>query len=100
MSSTKSINSQDGRSRTVSERIAEEVASVAGVEPTALDPLYTVIDTDALNALFAARPSRPDGSELRVAFRYSGHEVVVGRDGSVDVSATGESVTESAASDF
>lgn len=65
----------------ISVRVVEAVARSAGVDETALPPLYDALDADALDALVA---DAPDGL-TRVAFTYAGHRVVVDGDGRVDV---------------
>lgn len=60
--------------------VVEAVANAAGTDPLALEPPLTrVVDTDALDSLFAA------GSVTRVAFEYAGHEVVVEGDETITV---------------
>lgn len=66
----------------VSEAVVAAVASAAGrrragvprggEEAEALDPLYDVVDPDALDALF-----RPGCETASIAFTYAGHEVTV-----------------------
>lgn len=70
----------------LSTRVIEAIASRKGVDPIDLDePLYTVVDTEALDALFF--PGRVDDSrtEGRVTFRYDEHVVTVFSDGRVEV---------------
>lgn len=70
----------------MSERIVETVAVREGVDPVDLQPpLYETIDTEALDALFAAA----DGEvrSLVVEFTYCGHEVRVTPD---DVAVLGD----------
>ncbi|RBI58777.1 hypothetical protein DMJ13_25880 [halophilic archaeon] len=59
------------------------VAAQKGVNPTTLDPLYEVINPEALENLFAPQfdgTSRTDG---RVEFAYSGYRVTVTSDGDI-----------------
>jgi hypothetical protein len=64
--------------------VAMEVASREGTDPTELTPpLNTVVDPDALDALFAGVPSRLDRGSVR--FDYLGYEVEVSSDGRVRV---------------
>lgn len=52
------------------------VAEQANVDPTEIEPLQTVIDTDAMNDLF--RPSRSVPSRSgTLQFEYLGYEVVL-----------------------
>ncbi|WP_435179955.1 HalOD1 output domain-containing protein [Halorussus sp. AFM4] len=75
--------------RSVCQSVVEAVAEAEGVEPEELDPLYEVIDPDALEELFA--PTATTGRmEGRVVFTYAGHEVTVCGDGYVSVEARDE----------
>ncbi|WP_290813804.1 HalOD1 output domain-containing protein [Halovivax sp.] len=69
--------------------IASAVADVLGTEVTELEPLHYTIDTDALERLFEPRPSGPRTDGV-IAFEYQGC--------TVDVSADGEVVVETARS--
>lgn len=68
----------------ISTKVVAAVAEANGVDPIELDePLYEVVDPDALDALFR---SRADGSRLpygRVTFSMAGCEVVVDSEGHV-----------------
>lgn len=62
-----------------SSAVVVAIAEVIAEEPTDLDPLYTIIDPDALNRLFGpARSPRLNGS---VSFEYHGYQVTVKADG-------------------
>ena len=67
------------RDRPTSERIVEAVADAADVSKLELQPLYEVVDPDALESLFRA------GSTGTVRFTYHGHRVVVSSHGDVTV---------------
>lgn len=76
----------------LSEGVVEAVAAGAGVRPVpevglepegALEPLYTVVDPDALDALFCQPGDRADQSSGKITFQYHGYEVVVGSDGRI-----------------
>lgn len=68
-------------------RVVQGVAAHEGVDPIDLDPpLHSVIDTDALDALF--RPTDGDGStHASVEFSYRDKRVCVDSTGDVTVSA-------------
>jgi len=51
--------------------VAEAVSSVENCDPTALAPLYDVVDTDALDAMF------DDGRDCSVSFVFEGHHVTI-----------------------
>lgn len=87
MSKTASIGTTEAtgdEQQTVTEAVVDAVAAAAGVSPLQLEPIATVIDPDALNAVF-----RSGRSGVRVEFEYSGYVVSVtdGPDGT-DVSVT------------
>ena len=75
MSKTASIGTTEGtreEQETVTEAVVHAVAEQRGVSPLDLDPIATVIDPDALNALF-----REGLSGVRIEFEYSGSLVAV-----------------------
>lgn len=67
--------------RSVSEAVVKAVADAENVEPIELQPLYDVIDPDALDSLF-----RPHAARGRITFQYHGYTVEV--DGNSTVSLT------------
>lgn len=73
---------------TVSEAVVSAVAEVTGSDPLSLDPLYTVVDPDALNSLFDGDSSNRERTN-RVEFTYCDCDVVVTDDGDVRASSTG-----------
>lgn len=69
----------------LSHAVVQAVAEAERVDPLELTPpLYEVIDSDALDRLFAVTPThhRTDGE---VSFSYNGYGVTVRGDGSVSV---------------
>ncbi|MFC6717642.1 HalOD1 output domain-containing protein [Natrialbaceae archaeon GCM10025810] len=55
---------------------------VTDVEPPRYDPLYAVVDPDALDALFGnGIAESAEADDTRVAFEYAGYEVHVTADG-------------------
>lgn len=75
---------------TTSERVVSAVAEATGADPVSLEPLYAVVDPDALDALLETSRPGPDGSLPRVSFTYCGCDVVVSADGGVQVSRRGQ----------
>lgn len=66
----------------ISQQVVEAVATFREIESTDLDPLYSVIDPDALNDLFA--PTRGDRSlKGEVTFLYEGLAVSVNGAGTI-----------------
>lgn len=68
---------------TVSERIVREIARAKGVDPLDLEPLYDVIDTDALDSMFQSSPSTAS-----LEFEYSGYEVRVEGPEEIEIAET------------
>ncbi len=76
-----------GMSDSLTERIITTVAEADEQSGDELKPLYNVINTEALESLFASRAdgsSRPDG---KISFQYVGYWVTVSSDGTVEVEA-------------
>lgn len=72
----------------LSRLVVETVADAENVPPTELDPLYSTIDPDLLDALF--RPQLDPGNEPptgEVRFPYHGYEVRVTAAGLVELEA-------------
>lgn len=69
-----------------SQLVIETVADAEGVDPIALQPLYSTIDPDALDALFQPqlRPAS-DPSVGEVQFSYHGYTVRVTAAGRVNL---------------
>ncbi|MFU8868013.1 HalOD1 output domain-containing protein [Natronococcus sp.] len=77
--------------RAIIEAVARhEGVDVTAIEPPAYEPLYAVVDPEALDALFRGAPS----TELSLSFEYAGYDVTVSGTGRVDVTdpSTGEAV--------
>ncbi|MFC5135063.1 MULTISPECIES: HalOD1 output domain-containing protein [Haloferacaceae] len=60
--------------------IVEAVSTVTGTEPTRLDPLYGVVDTDALERLVES-----GGTDTEITFSFEGCRITVFGDGGVVV---------------
>lgn len=71
----------------VSQRVVDAVAAARDVDPLDVQPLYDVIDPDALEQLFTATHSSGRTDPARVVFTLDGCEVTVHSDGTIDVSA-------------
>jgi len=72
-----------------SEQIIQTVAQVKGVEPTALEPLYNVVDPDALDTLFAD-PHVFDENPVVATFTMAECRVRIHSDGTLAVRDTVE----------
>ena len=70
----------------VTEAVVRAVSSVMHAGQTELEPLYSVVDTDALNTLFPTRESRKSRRTPGiVAFNYAGNHVQVTSSGCIKV---------------
>jgi hypothetical protein len=67
----------------VSAEVIAAVADATGRDPSAVQPLYTVIDPDALDALFSYGQSTAWSGEL--SFTLDGHDVTVDHTGEITV---------------
>lgn len=70
--------------QSISEQVIDSVAEKKGVDPLMLDPIYDVVDPDALDSLV----NHPGTEDCEITFRYESHFVTVGSDG-VGVSPIG-----------
>lgn len=69
----------------MSRNVVETVAALKDTEPTELGPpLYTVIDTDALDRLFASNRDGTTRTHAEVQFTYCGYSITVTPDGKVN----------------
>lgn len=70
--------------KSVTECVLAAIEDARGIEPLEFEqPLFEVIDPDALDALF-----RHDGSDVSVEFSYLGYDVHVSSDGHVTVTGS------------
>lgn len=72
----------------VSHAVVTAVADLIDEDPNSLDPLFKTIDPDALERLFSSAHAS-GGSAERIEFTYSGCDVVVSADGTVQASRDG-----------
>jgi hypothetical protein len=82
---TESGSATSRPSDSLTERIVTTVAEEKGQAVDELEPLYDVINPEALDSLFATRAdgsSRPDG---KISFQYAGYWVIVSSDGAVEL---------------
>lgn len=70
----------------ISTRVVMKVAEQNGVDHTDLPPLYTAIDSEALDSFFQHRTqeNQRDRPSREIRFSYAGQEVTI-RDGDVAV---------------
>lgn len=87
--STDQSNETDGYP--VSFDVIAAIADAEGVDPVEIEPpeyqpLYEVVNPEALDALFETRENGMPRTAGRIEFPYCGYHVVVSSDGEVDVS--------------
>lgn len=70
---------------TVSEAVVVAVADAEDTSPLELPPLHDVVETDALDRLFAATADDGSGPTIELCFYYSDSIVTVAGDGTIDV---------------
>ncbi len=71
--------------KSISTVIAETIARHKDVDPVDLDPLYTTIDPEALDALFAPLNNGKARASGQIRFTHAGYKVTVTSDRTVDV---------------
>lgn len=67
-----------------SEEITRAIAEAKGVDPAELDPLYDVVDPDALDELFS-EPRAFDDDPVVATFPMAGCQVILQSDGTLSV---------------
>lgn len=73
----------------VSSTVVQAVARYIGADPTGLEPLYQVLDPDALDQLVRSfRKRSGDSAEAEVHFDFEGCAVTVRPDGTVLVESS------------
>ena len=66
-----------------SHTIITTLSDELGIDPLEMQPLYEVVDPDALDALFSSVSDR--GTSVTVTFEYCGHAVTVTSEGTVTI---------------
>jgi hypothetical protein len=56
--------------------VVETIADFRNTDPTNLEPIYDVVDPDALNNLFQSS-QRYETADIEVRFRYAGYDVSI-----------------------
>ncbi|MFB9809142.1 HalOD1 output domain-containing protein [Haladaptatus pallidirubidus] len=72
------------QSDSLSKRVVEAVAHVVNCSSSELEPLYNVVDPDALDSLFAPMDGKMR-TDVKLEFEYAGCDVVVYSSGAIDV---------------
>ena len=74
------------RDESVAEAVVRVVSSVTQTEQTGLEPLYSKVDPDALNALFTSPENGvPRPTDGVVAFDYAGNHIEITADGTINI---------------
>lgn len=84
--STRCVSFDPGTDSVV-ETIATAVADLEDASPTEIEPLYRVVDTDALEAIVESVATRPVPADAGVTVRYHGYTVSVHSYGVVEIAA-------------
>lgn len=83
------LTTRSAQQSSISNAVVSAVADLTDTDPTSLEPLFATIDPDALEALFEPTAGGLERSPKRVVFTYSGCDVVVSGDGTVQASRAG-----------
>lgn len=67
----------------ISDIVVRTLAAVTGREPTEIEPLYHVVDPEALDALFQGESDSASNRIDHISFPLEGHEVTVYADGEI-----------------
>ncbi|MWV64304.1 hypothetical protein GRS48_05620 [Halorubrum sp. JWXQ-INN 858] len=70
--------------------VVQTVAIASNREPAAMEPLYEVVDADAVDTLIGSTDTGPAEKEVVVSFAYVGCDVTVHGDGVVAVRPIGD----------
>lgn len=76
-----------------SRTIVKAVAAIAGCKQDELDPLYYVIEPDALDSIFQPTVRGDHQGDVVVSFTYHGFDVSVNSYGIVEIEPTGADAT-------
>lgn len=80
-------NRYDWGSTSPATAVIETVARATNRDATALAPLYSRVDPDALDAMFEPGTSGRGTDDLQVSFSYADREVTVASHGAVTVTS-------------
>ncbi|MDZ7730747.1 MAG: HalOD1 output domain-containing protein [Natrialbaceae archaeon] len=85
-----STDRADTNSRSLSYEVIEAVAQQEGIDATDIEPpeyeaLYSVLNPEALDSLFAPREDGSTRGDGQVEFSFCGYDITVSSDGQVEV---------------
>jgi hypothetical protein len=72
-------------STSLTERVVTAITDAADSSPDDLEPLYAIVDPDALDRLFAPTTQGDTRSDGQVTFSYAGYHVTVTSDGMIEL---------------
>ena len=81
---TNYVTTFDPAGERASEAVVTAVSALAGSKPVDLDPLYEVVEPDALDSL-VEHAQRGDTGTHRLRFTYEGYDVGVRSDGRIRI---------------
>lgn len=68
--------------------IIETIAAATDSDPRSLPPLYDYVDSESLDTLMTSDES--GSSQVRVSFRYEGHDIAVSSAGDIEITVQNE----------
>ncbi len=82
--------SSDDTYQSLSLAVINAVAEQEGVDPTDIEPptyesLYSVVNPEALDSLFAPRSDGTPRTNGKIEFQFCGYDIVVTSDGTVEL---------------
>lgn len=75
----------DCKTRSASDAVVTAVATATGTDPLELPPIYSVLDSEALDKFFTSVTSGRDHGESTITFEYFDHSITVNGHGTVIV---------------
>ncbi len=94
MSDTASVVQSTQTNRTVGETVVAAVVELTDTDPMAIEPLFNVVDPDALDTLFAPPRYGAACGPRRVEFTYADCDIVITDTGTVRVTAGDRELTK------
>lgn len=80
----------DPETDSATEAIVMTVAGHAGIRPNALEPLYSVVDPEALDRIIRSVAARSSPGNAEIIFRYQGYTISAYSHGAIEVAPPGE----------
>ncbi len=93
-----SVTTFDPETDAASQAVVTAVAALADTDPSALSPLYDVVEPDAIDSLCEHAQRVGDGTVHRLWFGYEGFDVCVRSDGQIRVLESSSTASQHATS--